>query len=341
MQNKIKFIELGTFDKLQSLEHLYLHDNTCLTNGPNAKGKQKVKAAIKVLNTSCGNLSIVNNNFNDSSTTKIPPTTAVITTQSTTAITTTESTTIEQTTEGLDSTSYPSESPLTPPSDPETSKNISLIVILVVFIVICICLVFYIISSNRNKHHNNNNNRNSLLNNYRSLPRRKREFSDPKDENTTEMGQRVTSGIYEDISEYQRSQDDAYQCPFDDSSDYVTETTNIEPNQHELYEKVDDDLYEEIVCDKSKALGNSRTAGLEYDTYNDPEDFYQPALVNTYKCVEPDHEDDDVNRSQDSIKLRELNTTDQCQKSEDFYAETFREEIHKSEHDLYATVRKG
>jgi len=335
VQNKIKFIESTTFDKLERLEQLYLHDNICFTIGSNAKDKQQVQKLIKVIKSSCGKT----NKINDFS--------SEVTTAS---IILNNTTTTEQNIEYPVLSSSTSE-PYLIYNDQKSMKIIILLVILVVLIVICISLVCHIISTekrNRSQSSSQQSQRNvriSLMNNYTTLPYNKPENLNYNEINSIEMDQRVTSGIYEDILEYQRIHDDTYQSPLDDSSNYIIEITNknlnIELSQDDLYAKVNDELYQEIMCDDSEALGDPRTVGLENDTYNDPKDIYHQTLGDSYDYAELNPKLDDKNQQnilQDSIKLDESQTIDQSLESEDLYAETTMES--QQEYDLYSTVQK-
>jgi len=349
-QNKIKFVESTTFDKLEHLAHLYLHVNDCFTNGANAKDKKNVQKLIKILNNSCGNTNKIND-VKYSTITETSTKTAPFSSETTTtSVILNNTTTTEQNVEYPVLSSSTSE-PYLIYNDQKSMKIIILLIILVVFIVICSSLVCYIISkSKRNRSQSSNrqpkrNVRISLVNNYTTLPFNKPENLNDNDINLIEMDQRVTLGIYEEILEYQRIPDDTYQSPLDDSSNYIIETTsknlNIELSQDDLYAKVNDELYQEIMCHDLEALGDPRTVRLEDDTYNDPKDVFHQNLEDSYNYAELNPKLDDKNQqniTQDSIELDKSQTVDQSLESEDLYAETTMEK--QQEYDLYATIQK-
>ncbi|XP_070504778.1 SLIT and NTRK-like protein 6 [Chironomus tepperi] len=350
INNKIKFIEPGTFGGLQHLDRLHLHGNLCFSRGNNAKNKTEVIKLIKTINGSCSNPNYMQN-IEISTKAVSSSTTSSQSTQSTiqqlvskaTTTTTLHTTVVDQnnsrqhitstvqpletesTQQQLDMTSYstindqhdttstikPLESALT---QQELYKIIILSLISLILILIIICIASCIVLSAKFQRSHPPCPEQQQINNYASLPR-------IMSDNHIEMAQRP-SKIYEEILYDQKSQ--------------IKKPNDMLNKQHEID---NDDIYEEI---NYGDLETKRTIELADDTYNDPQDVYDQIAdeseLNDCLYEDPCQKSASQHHLDQNIYFKVEGALTNPE-SGDLYAETFVDVPQDPVNYLYATVQ--
>lgn len=358
-QNKITYIELGTFNSLQDLKHLYLLNNICYTMGSNSKTKDDVKKLIKNLNTNSCSVSNENNNIKLRTTKKHSSTTTLFPIPSTHlsqySIQNYSSILATSTQISSSTTSRQSISPLNLISTiskayEEISSQKSYIIILLwtiflVFIVILICVTYNTVTSSKFKRRTSRIQQQSeeyekisSMNCYSTLEHTKSDNQEHSNQNSFDLY------IYD-------TQDDIYTNPLDDieeeNSDHINDNSTEHQNQDDFYESINEEVYQKISCDNSEA---SKTVELADDLYNDPQDSFDQnlneLLLDTGDYAKINHlqiNDHNMLINQQNISASYLvfDETKPSAVTEDFYAKFLDDRQQEAIDVIYATVQKN
>ncbi|CAG9810208.1 unnamed protein product [Chironomus riparius] len=321
--NKIKFIEPGTFDDLQHLNGLYLHKNDCFTKGANAKTRDNVKRLLIMLQTVC------------KASNEKPKTTTSKKRRSTTKEYSRHTTSTEQNINNLNISTSTSE-PFQIDSTSHSYKIAILSAILLTLIVTIACAVRHNSSAPKNTESQSSNGNSEELSKRTKNSHAVLTSINP-DHNIIEIPQR-TSDIYEDILEYQRSIDETYQNPLDD--EIADEILKSNFNH--------DDFYEEIMIDAAKFSDDLMNGELQDQLYNGSDDFYSQTVDELIPNICENEESNqtyanqyDFDQNQQNVLTDSIEVDQTQDNSEDIYAETYINVPQEPVNDIYATVQKN